>query len=355
MKSTALLMRRSRVGMAAAAIILIGLVALAWVGVLSFPGASSRDRRELVIVGYGGSYGAALRTAVIVPFQRESNVTVRYDESCCARVGPTLEAGGFAGDLVVGVDFGGLLSWAQRGFLLGDARLTRLSRDREVPERYRYPGALVNTEYAYVMAAHGRDASLPQHWREFWDLRRYPGRRALIRATPVGQLEAALLADGVPADRLYPLDVERALKKLDRLRDSVPVLFANSPADLVNLIARGDASYAIAFSNRLEAARHDGLPVAFTYAEGLRTGNGFGVLKGARNADAAIEFLEFASRPEVVARFAGLAGLQVAKPDDPHAVSTTTGEDSSQVMISSSYWAEHRTAVGERWVRWLVR
>ncbi len=353
MKSTASLLRRSRVGTIAAVILLIGVAALAWVGVLSFSPRSSADKRELVIVGYGGSYGDALRSAVIVPFQRESNVTVRYDETCCARVGPTLEAGGFAGDLVVGVDYGGLLSWAQKGFLLGDARLTRLSRNRGIPERYRYPGTLVNTEYAYVMAAHGKDAKLPTSWSEFWNFHRYPGRRALIRATPVGQLEAALLADGVAPAKLYPLDVERALKKLDKLRDSVPVLFANSPADLVNLIARGDASYAIAFSNRLEAAKHDGLPVAFTYAEGLRTGNGFGMLKGARNADAAIEFLEYASRPDVAARFAALAGLQLAKPDDVQSPATARA-DSSQVTVSPSYWAQHRSAVGEQWVRWLV-
>ncbi|MFX5656770.1 extracellular solute-binding protein, partial [Acinetobacter baumannii] len=34
-----------------------------------------------------------------------------------------------------------------------------------------------------------------------------------------GALEAALLADGVALDQLYPLDVDRALKKIAEIKD----------------------------------------------------------------------------------------------------------------------------------------
>ncbi|ODV43375.1 hypothetical protein AWV79_17990 [Cupriavidus sp. UYMMa02A] len=35
------------------------------------------------------------------------------------------------------------------------------------------------------------------------------------------ELEFALLADGVPKDKLYPIDVQRALKSLDRIKKNV--------------------------------------------------------------------------------------------------------------------------------------
>jgi putative spermidine/putrescine transport system substrate-binding protein len=261
-------------------------------------------------------------------------------------VAPTIDAGGFAGDLVVGVDYGGLLSWIEKNYVLDDPRIDQLAATRNIPQRYRHPGALIPNEYAYVMAASGKDTPVPATWSDFWDVQRYPGPRALFRTTPVGQLEAALLADGVSPDKLYPLDVDRAFKKLDKLRASTSVLYANSPADLVNLLARGDAKYAIAFSNRLEAAKNSGLPVSFTYADGLRTGNGFGLLKGARNVDAAVAFLDFATRPDVLFRFSRLAGLRRAASQSP--------QGATEIAIDPSYWATNRAAVGERWVRWLV-
>src|SRR5882724_3329847 len=43
--------------------------------------------------------------------------------------------------------------------------------------------------------------NVPKSWRDFWDLKRFPGPRAM-RNQPLAALEAALLADGVPAARL---------------------------------------------------------------------------------------------------------------------------------------------------------
>ena len=58
----------------------------------------------------------------------------------------------------------------------------------------------------------------PKSWVDFWDVKRFPGARGLCINDSPRTLIFALLADDVPADRLYPLDVDRAFKKLDQIK-----------------------------------------------------------------------------------------------------------------------------------------
>src|SRR3546814_10310184 len=65
----------------------------------------------------------------------------------------------------------------------------------------------------------------PQSWADFWDMKRFPGKRGM-RRTPKYSLEFALMADGVPADRVYPMlrtpaGVDRAFRKLDEIKPHV--------------------------------------------------------------------------------------------------------------------------------------
>lgn len=57
----------------------------------------------------------------------------------------------------------------------------------------------------------------PKSWKDLWDVKNFPGRRALS-TYPQEMMEIALLADGVEKDKLYPLDTKRALVSLEKLR-----------------------------------------------------------------------------------------------------------------------------------------
>jgi len=48
----------------------------------------------------------------------------------------------------------------------------------------------------------------PQSWADFWDVKRFPGPRCLYDRS-FSCLAFALLADGVPPDKLYPMDMPR--------------------------------------------------------------------------------------------------------------------------------------------------
>jgi spermidine/putrescine-binding protein len=66
----------------------------------------------------------------------------------------------------------------------------------------------------------------PTKLSDFFDLEQFPGTRVLSPEFGNGIMEYALMADGIEPDLLYPLDIERALAKLDtiKLRSSLRYL-----------------------------------------------------------------------------------------------------------------------------------
>ncbi|MGE4428060.1 MAG: extracellular solute-binding protein [Solirubrobacteraceae bacterium] len=62
----------------------------------------------------------------------------------------------------------------------------------------------------------------PKTWADFFDTKKFPGKRSWPgKAYTPGTREAALLADGVNPDELYPLDIERAHAKIKSIMDDL--------------------------------------------------------------------------------------------------------------------------------------
>src|SRR5258707_3380148 len=53
--------------------------------------------------------------------------------------------------------------------------------------------------------------------------RQYLVCRLLLEKKKIDMLEAALMADGVPMDKLYPIDIDRPLRKLEEIKPHVDV------------------------------------------------------------------------------------------------------------------------------------
>ncbi|PFN93273.1 ABC transporter substrate-binding protein, partial [Bacillus sp. AFS076308] len=77
------------------------------------------------------------------------------------------------------------------------------------------------------------------------------GRRVLP-SDPTYSLEFALLADGVKASELYPLDVERGLKVIDRIKDQV--IGYKGASDIQALIQQGEIDMAYVANGRINDA-----------------------------------------------------------------------------------------------------
>jgi putative spermidine/putrescine transport system substrate-binding protein len=335
--------------------------------VLSAGGALAQKRalegQQVVLYTFGGTQLETTRELVIKPFEQETGAKVVVDDSCCQRLQAAMEAGQFIGDVVVGLDRGGMLARDAQGQFIHDPRLEKIARDRGAPEPYPSTSMLVLHSYSYVIA--GKDASvpLPKTWSEFWDPAKFPGARGLIRISPTVQLEAALLADGVPADKLYPLDADRAFKKLTELKNTTKIIINASGADMINNLGTGETTYAITYSNRAFLAKRDGIKINFSYNDGLLVGNGGAILKGAKNVDGAVAFLEYHYRPEVLARFAERTGMSPAysaaaamiAPEYRSMMPTAPENVAKQHIVNDEYWQKHTKELDEKWVEWMAQ
>lgn len=319
--------------------------------------------QTIVVYTFGGTQLEVTKELVFKPFEAETGAKIVIDDSCCTRMPAVLEAGQFLGDVVLGLDRGGMLARADKGYLVADPRLEKIARARGVPEPFPSPSMMITNSYSYVIAAKDKTVPLPKTWAEFWDAKKFPGSRGLLRVGPQVQMEAALLADGVPADKLYPLDVTRALKKLDALRASSKIVVNTSGADMINNLGTGEATYSFAYSNRAFMAQKNGINLNYGFDDGFIVGNGGAILKGAKNVDGAVALLEYNMRPEVLARFAERTGMAPSYPAATAMVDekirpmlpTAPANAAKQQMLNDGFWQANQIELNKRWVGWLAQ
>jgi putative spermidine/putrescine transport system substrate-binding protein len=145
---------------------------------------------------------------------------------------------------------------------------------------------------------------VPTGWAAFWDIKNFPGQRSL-RRHPIYNLEAALIADGVPMDKLYPLDVERAFKKLKEVKPHVLVWW-NSGAQSAQVLQDGEVDMVGAWNGRIQAAMAEknakGGELGITFDQQMLVSDCWLIPKGAPNKDLAMKAIAIMMRPEVQAR-----------------------------------------------------
>ncbi|WP_417769255.1 ABC transporter substrate-binding protein [Stappia sp.] len=232
---------------------------------------------------------------------------------------------------------------------------------KALPEEYRRPYYAGNDVVASVLGYRTDTVdAAPKGWADFFDVENFPGRRAL-RRSPVETLEFALLADGVAPADLYPLDVERALAKLDTIKDHVAVWWT-SGAQTTQLIESGEVDFCPSWNGRIQAAINSGSPAAIMWDQSFWISEGWVVLKGGPKLDLCREFLQFALSPERQAIFSAMTGYGPTLPAafghiDPSIAPTmpTWPENRAQaVAMNGSFWTENRDAITERFTAWLL-
>lgn len=199
----------------------------------------------------------------------------------------------------------------------------------------------------------------PKSWKDFWDVKAFPGRRSL-QNIPVRQLEFALLADGVPKEKLYPIDVERAYKKLDQIKPHIHAWYVAAQGE--QLLMDGEVVMVPITNGRALVSAAKGFPIDIEFNEGGLELDSWVVLKGTKKREQAMQFINFASKPENQAKFSeqyfggptnkktfGLLSDEVNRklPSHPSVLS-------KQFLTNTKWWADNETAMTERWNKWLI-
>lgn len=200
----------------------------------------------------------------------------------------------------------------------------------------------------------------PDGWRDFWDVARFPGPRSL-GTWVAGVLEAALMADGVAPDKLYPLDEARAFKSLDRLRPHIRVFHNTQATEQVEqMLYQGDVSMVLTWSSDFIAARNAGKPVDVVWNEGFYFSPAVGIAKGSKYVREAHRLLNSFFDPDAELTF---IRAWPTSPADPGVVSRMTEQERNSAAISHvdkmvhfdrTYYLENQARLQQKYDAWRV-
>jgi putative spermidine/putrescine transport system substrate-binding protein len=118
----------------------------------------------------------------------------------------------------------------------------------------------------------------PSSWADFWNVQKFPGRRAMHKH-PIDTLEQALMADGVPMEKIYPIDMDRAFKKLDEIKQHVDVWWTGG-AQSTQMLQTGEVDMLPIWNARAQVIIEAGGSVAISWNQGLYGLEGWVIPKG---------------------------------------------------------------------------
>jgi mannopine transport system substrate-binding protein len=201
-----------------------------------------------------------------------------------------------------------------------------------------------------------------QNWADFFNVKDFPGPRALPNyGSPLVVLMPALLADGVPKDKLFPIDFDRAFKVLDRIKPQVTAWWKSGDQSQ-QLFRSQEASAGQLWSGRALDLVNEGMPLNVIW-DGAPTDEAYWVvLKGAPNADNALKFLNFFySRSEGHAGFYATSKWDTANKAYLESINAAErgrhpGLFLDRMIREDSDWSVANAAeINRRWNEWISR
>ncbi|MFY7959130.1 MAG: ABC transporter substrate-binding protein [Elsteraceae bacterium] len=268
--------------------------------------AGAVSAQELTIVSFGGSYQEAQSKALFVPAAKAMGIKIKEETyTGIADLRLKVKAGAVTWDVVASGSGSAARAGAEGILEKLDYKLIDISNFLPgTAQDHCVGGDVFSTVLAYNTKTYGDKG--PQSWADFWDVKKFPGKRSYRKAVP-GALEPALMADGVPADKVYevlssPGGIDRAIKKIKELKPHVAVWWT-SGAQHAQLMKDGEVDMITGWNGRFDVVAKDGAKVAYTYNQALLDYDCYGIAKGAPNKDLAMKFLAEISKPSYQAEF----------------------------------------------------
>lgn len=355
------------------------IAAGAGLAILAVPSAAL-SAESLTIVSWGGAYEASQERAYYQPYTEMTGteiVQVSKSANGLAGIRSQVEAGKVTWDIVdmlegpairacdegiiEPIDHGAVLAPSPDGNGPGDDFIPEL-RECFVPE------ILYATLFAYNTDMFSGEA--PDSVQDVWNQDAFPGKRSLMKVA-WGNLEWALLADGVAPDEIYDVletreGVGRAFAKLGELKDDV--VWWSEGAQPPQLLADQEVSIATGYNGRFFNAQvAEDQPIELIWDGQLFEVDGWVVPKGRLTAEVK-KFLRFSTDTQRLAdqakhisygparhSSAGLVGNHADTGVDmkPH-MPTNPANLETAIAKDPVFWADNGDALEERFNAWLA-
>ena len=325
---------------------------------------------KLVINSYGGSWGQAIQLGLIDQFQRETGIEVTLLSTWdIAKSKAALQSGNPPPEDILDTELATAVSLDHDG-LLAPIDYGRFDKDTlaSVPDYAKNKIAVgwgvfgIGICYDKEVFPEGHE---PKTWADFWDFKNFPGKRGMLDWPDETQPEFGLIADGVPVDKLYPVDLDRAFKKLDELKPYVPK-FPTSPAVLGQMLVDKQVVMEACFTHRVQRLIDGGMSrIAINFNQARLQTEYFTVWKNAPNRDNAMKFLAFILKASPQAAWAQIgntgpinpkafdlipADLAKKLPTSP--VYKTFVKDDSWYSATAAGGKTNRETIEDRWNKW---
>jgi putative spermidine/putrescine transport system substrate-binding protein len=330
--------------------------------------------REIVVASWGGSRTTAMREVMFAPFEKATGIRVRDDgppES--AKVKAMVESGNVTWD-VLDTDIPAILSMVNAKLLepIDYAKIDKAKLAR-IPAVLHHPYGLGHLIYSFNIVYNTKafpNGTQPRTWADVWDGARFKGARSFpFRGGLSPQLEFAAIADGVSADKVYPLDIERAWSSMDKLRPHVTKWYANH-AEAMQLLSTGEIDICCTIGPRGLVATKEGAPIDVEFAGGKLAPDNWAIVKGSRNSEAVYQFLNFAIDGKVQAELAKRIPYGPSSQDafahlseaEAKQLNTSPENLAKQFWTDIEWWGKvadngktNNENQIERYARWMVR
>ena len=306
--------------------------------------------KEIRILESGGPSGESIEEAYIKPFAERTGIKVtRESPTSLGKLQAMVQSGNVSSVLV---ELGSTNMFMARALgLVEDLDWDKINPE-PMFEEAKQPDGFGYQYFSTIMAWQKGQPAL-NSWADFWDVEKFPGKRALPDY-PGYALPLALLADGVKPEELYPLDVDRAFASLKKLNEHVAVWW-KAGAQSPQLLEDNEVTYAAAWSGRII-----GNPkLDYTYKQGLLQVSYFAVPKGADPAskEAAMGLLHEMSKAENQAKAAEIIPYTGPSPDIAKSIAadaidqypTSNNNKAVQVLADPSWTSEHAKEIEQRW------
>jgi putative spermidine/putrescine transport system substrate-binding protein len=343
-------------------------VLIAGAATLAMPYVSSRPARaagQVVVRNPGGAYSDTQKQYIYDPFTKETGIEVVIVPSTLTKMLAMAKSGNAELD-VADAGFDGLTTLDRTGALAPiDYSSWKYTNAKDIPEEYVTPRTAGLCLYATVLGYNKEtfpDGKQPKSWAEFWDAATFPGSRMLAdMASGSPNLEFALIADGVPMDKVFPIDIDRAFKSLSRIKPHIKK-FWDTGALSAQMLADRDVVLGSIWNGRLQAIADQGAPVAIEWNQHMLALQGYGIFKDAKNMKEAQLLVDYAMSPKSQLGLPKELAYGPTNrktfgmlPPERLAILPGSPEQMKRSFIQDAeWWDQNRPKVNAIWSKWIL-
>ena len=275
---------------------MLSIGALPALGVSSLGAQAAQSNvKEIVVANYGGDAIKYMGAAWGEPYTKDSGIKVIFDgvTPLPGKIKAMVESGKVTwnvcdAELFVGNQLGQDIL-EPIDYAIVDRAMVRPGWDGKY--------VVANYVYSFVLAYdRTKFPNKPPTYADFFDTKKYPGKRTLWKYQ-MGAAEACLLGDGVALDKLYPLDMERAIKKARSLGKDI--LYWSSGAESQQMFLDKEVVMGVIWHTRANLLERDtNGRIGWTWQQGMSCPGGWVVPKGNPAGKEAMKFVASTLIPE---------------------------------------------------------